>query len=373
MTSRNVSNSSSRATPRSASAMRAKCRWMPGPRRRVSHDLEQCGGGYLLSLEDDAPIEGERAVFLVNITDPCWIWRGADLTKVKSIRAIVGQIPVQLPDRQGRREDSAAQARDARRRARNPSRRLQGRADCERVAQARRRQPRAHAVAADHCLDKSRASMTSASDSRAPRSIPSGPSAASSSSELTMPSIILAPFAGWCAPLDEVPDAAFAQGLLGDGVAIDPMAMSCARPATEKSSRSPRRATRWRCVRSAGAEILVHVGIDTVALGGRGFHRCTCAKATACVPAILLLTFDLDRVARKAPSLMTPVIVTNGERFRITQREPHRVARQRRRAVRARRVERGRRRRCPRTAARRWSANRWWSRMRTASTRGPRR
>jgi len=65
----------------------------PGPKRRVSHDLEQCGGGYLLSLEDDAPIGSERATFLVNITDPCWIWRAADLTKIKSIRATVGQIP----------------------------------------------------------------------------------------------------------------------------------------------------------------------------------------------------------------------------------------------------------------------------------------
>ena len=35
-------------------------------------------------------------------------------------------------------------------------------------------------------------------------------------------SIILAPFAGWCAPLDEVPDDAFAKAMLGDGVAIDP-------------------------------------------------------------------------------------------------------------------------------------------------------
>jgi hexosaminidase len=66
---------------------------VPGPRRRVSHDLEQCGGGYVLSLEDDAPIDSTRAVFLVNITDPCWIWRGADLTKVVSIKATVGQIP----------------------------------------------------------------------------------------------------------------------------------------------------------------------------------------------------------------------------------------------------------------------------------------
>jgi hexosaminidase len=66
---------------------------VPGSKRRVSHDLEQCGDGYVLSLEDDAPIQGERAVFLVNITDPCWIWRGADLSQVKAIRATVGQIP----------------------------------------------------------------------------------------------------------------------------------------------------------------------------------------------------------------------------------------------------------------------------------------
>jgi hexosaminidase len=65
----------------------------PGARRRVSHDLEQCGDGYLLSLEDDAPIQDERATFLVNITNPCWIWRGADLSGVGAIRATVGQIP----------------------------------------------------------------------------------------------------------------------------------------------------------------------------------------------------------------------------------------------------------------------------------------
>jgi hexosaminidase len=59
----------------------------------VSHDLAQCGDGYLLSLEDDAPIEGERAVFLVNITNPCWVWKAADLTGVRSLRAVVGQIP----------------------------------------------------------------------------------------------------------------------------------------------------------------------------------------------------------------------------------------------------------------------------------------
>jgi len=65
----------------------------PNARRRVSHDLAQCGDGYVLSLEDDAPIEGERATFRVNISNPCWIWKAADLSKVKSVRTIVGQIP----------------------------------------------------------------------------------------------------------------------------------------------------------------------------------------------------------------------------------------------------------------------------------------
>jgi hexosaminidase len=65
----------------------------PLPTRRLSHDLEQCGDGYLLSLEDDAPIEGERAVFLVNISNPCWIWRAADLSRPTALRAVVGQIP----------------------------------------------------------------------------------------------------------------------------------------------------------------------------------------------------------------------------------------------------------------------------------------
>jgi hexosaminidase len=65
----------------------------PGETRRVSHDLEQCAGGYVLSLEDDAPLEGERGVFLVNITNPCWIWRGVDLTRYGQARVTVGQIP----------------------------------------------------------------------------------------------------------------------------------------------------------------------------------------------------------------------------------------------------------------------------------------
>ena len=129
-------------------------------------------------------------------------------------------------------------------------------------------------------------------------------------------SIILAPFAGWCAPLAEVPDAAFAKAMLGDGVAVDPTSPELRAPCDGEiiSVAAARHALALRT--AAGAEILLHVGVDTVALGGEGFDVHV-RKGDRVRAGDLLLTFDLDRVMRKAPSLMTPVIVTNGERFRI--------------------------------------------------------
>jgi phosphoenolpyruvate-protein phosphotransferase len=127
---------------------------------------------------------------------------------------------------------------------------------------------------------------------------------------------ILSPFAGWCAPLEEVPDAAFAQRMLGDGVAIDPTGNELRAPCDGEiiSIAAARHALALRT--ADGAEILVHVGIDTVGLAGDGFEV-RVRKGDRVRAGDLLLTFDLDRVSRKAPSLMTPVIVTNGERFRI--------------------------------------------------------
>ncbi len=129
-------------------------------------------------------------------------------------------------------------------------------------------------------------------------------------------STILAPFAGWCAPLDEVPDAAFAQRMLGDGVAVDPTGHELRAPCDGEviSIAAARHALALRA--TGGAEILIHVGVDTVALGGDGF-QIHVRKGDRVRAGDLLLAFDLDRVARAAPSLMTPVIVTNGERFRI--------------------------------------------------------
>ncbi len=63
------------------------------PLVRRSQELKTCSDKLVLNLEDDAPVAGERAVFLVDIMQPCWIFEGAELTRIRSIVATVGQFP----------------------------------------------------------------------------------------------------------------------------------------------------------------------------------------------------------------------------------------------------------------------------------------
>lgn len=125
------------------------------------------------------------------------------------------------------------------------------------------------------------------------------------------PVIVLAPMAGWLAPLGEVPDAAFAEGLVGEGAAIDPTDAVVRAPFDGVVVGLP--ASRHAVtVRSAeGVEVLIHVGLETVALNGSGFtvHVAEGAAVKAGDP---LLTLDLDVIADGARSLMSPVIVVGG-------------------------------------------------------------
>jgi hexosaminidase len=61
--------------------------------RHMSQDLKTCTDKVVLSLEDDAPLRGDRAVFLIDIENPCWIFPSADLSRGASLQAAVGQVP----------------------------------------------------------------------------------------------------------------------------------------------------------------------------------------------------------------------------------------------------------------------------------------
>ena len=65
----------------------------PDGQRRFDHQMKMCSEGLVLSLIDDAPIEGERPALMMDIMNPCWIYQAADLTGGKRIEIAVGQVP----------------------------------------------------------------------------------------------------------------------------------------------------------------------------------------------------------------------------------------------------------------------------------------
>lgn len=135
--------------------------------------------------------------------------------------------------------------------------------------------------------------------------------------------VLLSPLQGWSGPLEEAPDAVFAGKMMGDGVAIDPTGTSLHAPCDGTLLVVPasRHAVTLRA--DNGAEILLHVGIDTVGLGGEGFELHV-REGQRVRAGDRLISFDLDLLARRAKSLLTPVILTDTMGFSISRRSQNR-------------------------------------------------
>ena len=121
--------------------------------------------------------------------------------------------------------------------------------------------------------------------------------------------LVTAPLAGWLTTLADVPDAVFADRMLGDGVAIDPVGDTLYAPcdAVLLSIHAAHHALTLRATN--GAELLIHLGIDTVALGGAGITPLV-ASGTSVRRGDPLISFDLDALVRGARAVVTPVILT---------------------------------------------------------------
>jgi PTS system beta-glucosides-specific IIC component len=125
---------------------------------------------------------------------------------------------------------------------------------------------------------------------------------------------VLSPVDGTVVPLAEVPDAAFADGTLGDGVAIRPRSGAVYAPfdATVVAAFPTGHAVGLR--HADGAELLIHVGIDTVRLAGEHFElKVTSGQEVKA--GDLLVEFDGDAIERAGYDLITPVIVTNPDLY----------------------------------------------------------
>jgi phosphocarrier protein FPr/phosphocarrier protein len=127
---------------------------------------------------------------------------------------------------------------------------------------------------------------------------------------------IASPLAGWATRLAEVPDPVFAEKMLGDGVAIDPVEGRLLAPGAGVVVSVHPAGHAVTLQLDTGPVLLMHIGLETVGLGGEGFAP-KVADGQRVAAGELLVEFDLDRLARMAKSLITPVIVTNGDAFAV--------------------------------------------------------
>src|SRR4030095_10071984 len=130
---------------------------------------------------------------------------------------------------------------------------------------------------------------------------------------------LTAPLSGVIYPLERVPDPVFAQKLVGDGVSIDPTDASLRAPCAGEVLHLHAASHAVTLRAAGGVEVLMHIGIDTVALKGEGFTPRV--KVGDKVEAgATLIDFDLDHVATHAKSLLTQVVITNADTVRSMER-----------------------------------------------------
>lgn len=122
---------------------------------------------------------------------------------------------------------------------------------------------------------------------------------------------IVAPAPGRLLALSDVPDAVFAGGLLGDGFAVDPSAGEFCAPVSGELVLLADTLHAFAVRTRHGFDVLVHVGIDTVALRGAGFTPLVSVghKVRRGDP---VLRVDLDAVRDHVPSMISPVVITAG-------------------------------------------------------------
>ncbi|WP_432724876.1 glucose-specific PTS transporter subunit IIBC [Staphylococcus equorum] len=123
---------------------------------------------------------------------------------------------------------------------------------------------------------------------------------------------IYSPGKGQIIPLSEVPDQVFAQKMMGDGIGFVPEDGEIVAPfdGTVKTIFPTKHAIGIES--DEGIELLIHIGIDTVKLDGSGFESMVSTGDTI-KKGQTLMQVDLDYIKANAPSIVTPLILTNLE------------------------------------------------------------
>lgn len=125
--------------------------------------------------------------------------------------------------------------------------------------------------------------------------------------------ILRSPLTGHLLPIEEVPDPVFAQKMVGDGLSVDPLNQVLVAPVDGKVAQLHSANHAVTIATAEGVEVLMHIGIDTVKLRGVGFHA-KVKVGDQVRTGEALIEFDADYVATHAKSLLTQIVITNGEK-----------------------------------------------------------
>jgi phosphocarrier protein FPr len=124
--------------------------------------------------------------------------------------------------------------------------------------------------------------------------------------------ILVAPVTGVITEIEKVPDPTFAQKMVGDGVAIDPSGEQLVSPCEGTVTQIHSAGHALTITTAEGLEVLMHIGLETVNLKGKGFTA-RVKQGQKVKTGEPLIDFDADYIVHNALSLLTLVVVTNTE------------------------------------------------------------